>query len=500
MRSDNISLAVIVVVFAMVLASTTSCAVAPQHAQGGMKDSPAIPPAFDPGFKAQRMATKGAHFSWVMTRSVYENPVNRPISHVSTLASLALKSTGGMLRRVVIGTTQLPALSGDVPAVSGAEPMDLQAFERTLDRITGTRTDTGRIEFLVEGDEYFCRLTSAIENAEENVDIRTYIFDNDDYAIEVADRLRLRSEDVRVRIMFDGLGNMIATHTDSDDMPADDKVPLSISSYLEKGSAVKVRSTTNPWLTSDHTKTTIIDKKIAFLGGMNIGREYRYNWHDLMMEVSGPVVNTLQYELDKAWARASILGDFANFVAFAKGKRRNADEDGYPVRILQTKHFDSDIHKAQIAAIQNAQNYIIIENAYFSDDRTIYELAKARRRGVDVRVIIPDRGNHGALNASNKVTINTLLEHGIRVYRYPGMSHVKAAIYDGWASVGSANFDKLSLKVNKELNLATSDKATVRALLDQVFIPDLQRSKEVQQPSEVTLGTKLAEIAVDELL
>jgi len=167
------------------------------------------------------------------------------------------------------------------------------------------------------------------------------------------------------------------------------------------------------------------------------------------MEVSGPVVDKLQYESDKTWARAGILGDFANFVAFMKGKKERADKDGYPVRILQTRNLDSDIHKAQIAAIQNAQSYILIENAYFSDDRTVYELARARRRGVDVRIIIPSRGNHGALNASNKITINTLIKNGIRVYEYPGMSHVKAAIFDGWVSVGSANFDKLSLKVNK---------------------------------------------------
>lgn len=62
-----------------------------------------------------------------------------------------------------------------------------------------------------------------------------------------------------------------------------------MSSYLENGSDVKVRSMTNPWFTGDRTGTTIIDGKTAFVGGMNIGREYRYDWHDLMMEVKGPV-------------------------------------------------------------------------------------------------------------------------------------------------------------------------------------------------------------------
>jgi cardiolipin synthase len=301
--------------------------------------------------------------------------------------------------------------------------------------------------------------------------------------------------------MVDDLGNMIAMHSDADSMPIEHRVPLSMVTYMEDASAIDVRNVSNYWLAiSDHTKTTIIDRKVAFVGGMNIGREYRYNWHDLMMEVSGPVVDKLQFESDKAWARAGVLGDFANFFAFLKGKKQHADKDGYPVRVLQTRNFDSDIHKAQIAAIRNAQRYILIENAYFSDDQTVYELAKARRRGVDVRVIIPASGNHGSLNASNKITINMLLEHGVRVYEYPGMSHVKAAIFDGWVSVGSANFDKLSLQVNKELNLATSDPATVQALLEQVFIPDMMIATEIKVPLEVTVANRLTEIAVDELL
>jgi len=486
---------------ALVFALTAGCASAPQQTTGEMNDSQIVAPALDRGYKAKRMVTKGAHFGWVTARSIYENPINRPVSHFGSLASYALKSTGGMLRRVAISTVQMPALNDEIPEVGYAEPMDLVAFEKILDKTTGTHSDTGRIKFLVDGDEYFCRLTTAVRNAKESIDIRTYIFDNDDYAVEFADLLKKKSDNTRVRVMLDGLGNMMAMQADSETMPAGYQGPLSMRMYMERESDVKVRNITNPWLTTgDHTKTTIIDKKIAFVGGMNIGREYRYDWHDLMMEVSGPVVDKLQYESDKTWARAGILGDFANFVAFMKGKKERADKDGYPVRILQTRNFDSDIHKAQIAAIQNAQSYILIENAYFSDDRTVYELARARRRGVDVRIIIPSRGNHGALNASNKITINTLIKNGIRVYEYPGMSHVKAAIFDGWVSVGSANFDKLSLKVNKELNLATSDPDTVQALLDQIFIPDMMASRELNQPVKITVAMRLAEIAVDELL
>jgi cardiolipin synthase len=440
------------------------------------------------------------HLGWVYTRSVYEDPVNRPVSQVASLASLTLKSTGGLFRRIAIGTTQMPALDGPVPAVSGGRPMDLEEFEKTLDRVTGTRQDTGRIQFLIDGDEYFERLIETIDSAQVSIDMRTYIFDNDDFAVAMADRLKDRARDVRVRVLLDGLGNALARRVDPVSLPDDHKHPLMMSRYIGRNSAAKVRTLTNPWFTGDHIKTTIIDKKIAFVGGMNIGREYRYDWHDMMMEVTGPVVDQLQFKSDKAWARAGLFGDLAFALRSLRGARQHADRDGYPVRILQTKNFDSQIHKAQIAAIRNAQSYILIENAYFSDDRTVYELAKARRRGVDVRVIIPLRGNHGPLNASNKITINRLLEHGVRVYQYPGMTHIKAAVYDGWISVGSANFDKLSLEINKELNLATSDPGTVEALLDRLFIPDLLMSREITEPIATSASTQLAEIIVDELL
>jgi cardiolipin synthase len=462
---------------------------------GGCASTPSGKPS-----SLTRKASGVGQAGLVYARSVYENPVNRPVSHITSLGSLTIKSTGGLLRRISLNSFEMPVLAGPVPAVAGADPMDLVAFEKTLDRVTGTRQDRGRIRFLVDGDEYFGRLMESIESARESIDIRTYIFDNDDFAVAMADELRARSEDVRVRVMVDSIGNMLAAQDDSDTLPDSHSHPLSMNRYLERASDVRVRSMTNPWFTGDHTKTTIIDKKTAFVGGMNIGREYRYDWHDMMMEVTGPVVDQLQFESDKAWSRGGVLGDFANALRFLRGKQEHADREGYPIRILQTRNFNSQIHRAQLAAIRNAQEYIFIQNAYFSDDRTVYELARARRRGVDVRVIMPSRGNHGPMNASNKITINKLLEHGVRVYEYPGMSHIKAAIYDGWMCVGSANFDKLSLKINKELNLATSDPAAVDALLSQVFIPDLMISREIEAPIEVTPATYWAEMMVDELL
>ena len=479
----------------------SGCASLSPSDEGGNKEAAILNNGLSSGYQTARRAAGFSQAAILYARSAHVDPIVRPVSYVTSVSSLLLKSTGGMLRRVAIGAVQMPAVQGPIPDIlRNAEPMDLVAWEAQLDKITGTQQALGEIGFLIDGEEYFTRLEEAIDQATESIDIRTYIFDNDDYAMSIANQLKERSRDLRVRVMLDTLGNMQAMQTDPDSMPADHQPPFSMSMYLEQGSKIKVRNISNPWFTGDHTKTTILDKKVAFVGGMNIGREYRYDWHDLMMEVRGPVVDQLQHDSNKAWARASLFGDLANLVQVIKGKRRHADVEGYPVRVLQTRSFNSQIYKAQVAAIQQANSYILIENAYFSDDRIIYELAKARRRGVDVRVILPARGNHGPVNASNQVAINQMLKHGIRVYKYPGMSHIKAAIFDGWACVGSANFDKLSLQVNKELNLATSDAATVKELLERVFLSDLMISEEISESVGLTIMTKFAELVVDELL
>ena len=109
-------------------------------------------------------------------------------------------------------------------------------------------------------------------------------------------------------------------------------------------------------------------------------------------------------------------------------------------------------------------------------------------------------GNHGPINKSNALAANAMLEQGIRVYVYPGMSHVKAAIFDGWACLGSANWDKLSFRVNKELNLATSHAATVAQLRQRLFEVDFKKSVELTEPFPSRWSDHLVEIVADYVL
>jgi phosphatidylserine/phosphatidylglycerophosphate/cardiolipin synthase-like enzyme len=93
-----------------------------------------------------------------------------------------------------------------------------------------------------------------------------------------------------------------------------------------------------------------------------------------------------------------------------------------------------------------------------------------------------------------------MLEHGIRVYLYTGMSHIKAAVFDGWACVGSANFDVMSLRINREMNLATSDPATVNELLVRLFNVDFKASTEISEPVPVNWRHDFAELIADVIL
>jgi cardiolipin synthase len=418
----------------------------------------------------------------------------RPVSSVFRLLFAAKDVAVETVRPTWLATLE----SQPIPAIADRPGMDLADWERRLERITGRPGTRGTINYLIDGEAYFTRLIDALTSARDSILVRTYIFDNDDVAEKIGQLLRRRSsEGVDIKILLDGFGTILATGTQHESMPEDHIAPASVRQFLEKDSDIDVRQVKNPWLTGDHVKTTIIDDQLAFTGGMNIGREYRYAWHDMMVETRGPVVDILRREFYDAWAYAGPAGDIGYFFHKMKTQRDAAEDVGYPMRVLFTRTGDPEIFRAQRAAIRNAQRYIFIQNAYFSDDTMLYELALARRRGVDVRVILPLASNHGAMNQSNVLAANAMLEHGIRVFLYPGMSHIKAAVFDGWACLGSANWDKLSFRANRELNLASSHPAAVDELLQRIFAEDFKKSVELTEPFPARWSDHLMEVVAD---
>ena len=174
--------------------------------------------------------------------------------------------------------------------------MDLVDWESHLDQLTGRESSKGTIDYLVDGEEFFTRFIDTVTSAQTSIHLRTYIFDNDDYAERIGELLKRRSnEGVQVKMLFDGLGTIGSTIEQQQTLPEDWKGTSSDREFLESGSQIEVRQAPNPWFTGDHVKTILIDRKFAFTGGMNIAREYRFDWHDLMVEIHGPVVDILHH-------------------------------------------------------------------------------------------------------------------------------------------------------------------------------------------------------------
>ena len=442
-----------------------------------------------PGLKS------GQAFGHVM-QSHLTNLVQRPISSLYRLFFVVTDTA--------VATVSIDWATGldstPPPPLGDAPPMDLQLWESKLDKMSNHPQSSGNVEILVDGEAFFTRLIDRVIAAEDSVHLQTYIFDNDDYAVKIGEMLKRRSNaGVEVKVLLDGLGTISGTMAESESLPEQHVAPASVRRFLESGSQIDVRQKANPWFTGDHVKSTLIDHRIAFVGGMNIGREYRYDWHDLMVEIQGPVVDTIDREFKLAWGHAGPLGDLGYLIAQAAPRETNSQAEGYPLRILLTRPGNYEIYKTQLEAIRRARSYIYIQNAYFTDDSLLRELVLARRRGVDVRVIIPMESDHGAIGRSNVLAANLMLKHGIRVFIYPGFSHVKAAIYDGWVCLGSANFDRWSLRLNRELNLASSAPAVAEQLLERLFEPDFRLSPELLEPVPDRWVDHLVEIVGDYL-
>lgn len=427
--------------------------------------------------------------------------IKNPVSSLARLGDLAVQTVARFIRPRFAGVPT------EIPPPKNAPGMNLGEWERWLDEHTGTRLEAGSMDLLIDGDRFFSRLHDAIDSATNYIHINLFIFDRDDIAIEVANQLKARSRTVKTRIILDRMGTLAAgISPPATPMPERFVPPKSIWSYLRHDSEIHVRSFLNPWFSADHCKVILVDGDRAWIGGMNIGREYRYEWHDLMVEVEGPVVASFENEFRRDWAHAGWLGDLAYVAQVLSAPRPVGklafdlhwpEDFAHMVRRLPTRTAWKPFGTAVFGALDRAQNYIYVENPYLFDKKVLVELVQARERGVDVRVVLPRVNDMKAGGRSNLVAANYLLAHGVRVYFYPGMTHVKALLVDDWACVGSGNLDHLSLRLSQEQNIATSDPAFASRLKRELFEDDFAHSYELTKTISVDWGDFLADLMLE---
>lgn len=329
-----------------------------------------------------------------------------------------------------------------------------------------------RLDLLVNGDATFNAILEEIARAKRSVYVQFYIFREDGLGTRLLEALAARaSAGVEVCLLFDSLG--------SKGLGKD-----SIARWRARGvqmmSFCAERGWRDRWQLNfrNHRKNVVIDGRVGFIGGHNVGDEYlgldpKFGaWRDTHVRVEGPAALQLQMSFASDWLFATsraVQGPWEPVPAPDGSSRAALVLDSGPSDPIErcTLFF--------LHAISMARQRLWIASPYFVPDEGIIQaLQLAAVRGVDVRILLPDKADHTMVWLASFALLKELDLPGIGIYRYkPGFLHYKALVVDDdFAAVGTANFDNRSFRLNFEITLAVPDRgfaAEVAAMFEADF-------------------------------
>ncbi len=340
-------------------------------------------------------------------------------------------------------------------------------------------TQNNEIEIYTDGERKFQELFNSIENAKDHIHMEYYIIRNDDLGNKLLNILSKKAkEGVEVRLLYDSVGGRQISK---------DKIEKL------KSSGVKVAvffASTIPFVNfkinyRNHRKIVVIDGTVGFVGGFNVGNEYMGlnnkigYWRDTHLKISGDAVIDLQTRFFLDWSHASKQ----ELMFLPKYFPDNRMQGKVGIQIISSGPDKSDevIKSNYVKMINSAKKSILIQTPYFVADASVFEAIKiAAASGVDVRIMIPCKPDHPFVYWATYWYCGGLLKYGVKVYIYEyGFLHAKTLVIDGTvASVGTANFDVRSFKLNFECNAIIYDTKTSKMLYD-IFMEDLNYSMEL---------------------
>ena len=355
-----------------------------------------------------------------------------------------------------------------------ADPQFLRAMGVLLGPplLPGNRAAT-----LLNGDEIFPAMLEAIRSARRTITFETYIYWKGEVGKQFADALSQKArEGVKVKVMLDWLGS-----NKMDDALLDEMRRSGV--HVERYHALH-------WYTLDrlnnrtHRKLLVIDGKVGFTGGVGIADEWTghaqdaNHWRDTHYRIEGPAVAEMQAAFLDNWMK--VTGEVAHGGDYFPSLASAGGSDAQMFESSPTGG-SASMELMYLLAIVSAKRSILLEAAYFiPDDLASGALLDARKRGVDIQIIVPGKYNDAKVtrNASRS-TWGPLLEAGVKIFEYqPTMFHCKVMVVDGlFTSVGSTNFDNRSFSLNDEASLNVFD-ASVAADQARIFEEDLAQSKE----------------------
>ena len=338
------------------------------------------------------------------------------------------------------------------------------------------------ITLLMNGQEKFDDLFTAIRQARKSIHLEYFNFRNDSIARELFLLLEEKvKEGVEVRALFDGFGNT------SNNQPLRKEHIRTI-----RGKGVEIyefNPVEFPWIDDvfnrDHRKIVVIDGQIAYTGGMNIadyyikGTEVVGSWNDMHCRVDGDEVNTLQRIFLKMWNKVSHQN--VHGAQYYRAKRADYFEGLKPdttptaykkmVGIINREpHTTNDIIRSfYVNAINSAEDSIKIINPYFTlSPKLKRALKKAVKRGVKVEIMLSTRSDIPLTPDCGFYNAHKLMKAGCDIWMYtPGFHHTKIIMVDGkTCTVGSANLNARSLRWDYEANAVIIDPYTTKELDD----------------------------------
>jgi cardiolipin synthase A/B len=321
-----------------------------------------------------------------------------------------------------------------------------------------------RITLLKSGAEYFPALERAIDSANGEIWLETYIFADDASGRRIADALsRAAQRGVKVRVLVDGWGAKFYLTPALE--RAMRKAGVELLKYRPEVSAWQFRSHR---LRRLHRKLCQVDQRIAFVGGINIIDDMNTPGHtpprlDFAVGVEGPLIPSIAQTMQRVWALVQLVQFGTSQLPLfpARGRAERVGTQTAKFIIRDNLRHRRDIEQAYLAAIRSAKREIIIANSYFFPGITFRrELVEAVARGVAVTLILQAKVEYVLLHFASRAMYGQLLQAGVVIQEYhKSMLHAKVAVIDDrWATVGSSNIDPYSLLVAREANVVVRDR------------------------------------------
>lgn len=334
-----------------------------------------------------------------------------------------------------------------------------------------------RVRLLRDGREAFPAMLEAIARAEREILLEMYWIQGDKAGLAFRDGLAAKArEGVDVRVSFDSIGSIGAPWSMWEPVLAAggqvvEFAPVSPLRRRFRVSALNQR---------DHRKILVVDERTAFTGGLNIGDQWLpvevggQDWRDDAVEVRGPAAKEMRALFFETWRREGRLPP--------ENATRLARRPSGRVVVLANWHGKHrSIRQTYLKAIRRAKQRVDIANPYFLPGPILLTaLRRARRRGVDVRIIIPGINDVWVVSMAMSSIIGRLLEDDVRVFAYQNrVLHAKTAVFDeSMATTGTYNLDPRSRRYNRECNIAIYDASFARTVRSS-FEKDLDHSVEL---------------------